>query len=410
PSPDRPIEGVAIDSRRIRPGELFVAIRTERDDGHHYLVAAAAQGAAAAIVEHFDGRTSLPQLVVRDSLEALRALAAAWRRSWSGTVIAIAGSYGKTTCKELLALLLGRGCTCATEGNLNNTIGVPLSILSLDRERHRFAAIEVGISKPGEMATIAEVLRPDHVVFTGISSKHLEFFPSRAALLQEKLCICRAAADRGGRIAVLPKFARRRPFRPFREHILSPLPDVNRYLLPDLSPTFREDLALCLAFCEYFSIPVHSISERLQLWRPPPLRGQIFFDGGRAYFVDCYNSDLPALLHSARAFARRFPRQPRCYVIGGMGELGADSELLHRRAGRNLPFSRNDRFFLVGPETVVLGEELLRRGLLSDRLKIFPDKAALAAALSPIRGPIYLKGSRCYALETLVDLGGCEIL
>jgi UDP-N-acetylmuramoyl-tripeptide--D-alanyl-D-alanine ligase len=344
----------------------------------------------------------LPQLIVKNSLVALRALAAAWRRSWAGAVIAIAGSYGKTTCKELLALLLGRDRTCATEGNLNNTIGVPLSILSIDRERHRFAVIEVGISVAGEMETIADVLRPDHVLFTGISSKHLEFFPSRAALLQEKLRICRAAADRGGRIAVSPKLARKRLFRPFQNYILSPSSNVNRYRLPDQSSAFRENFALCFALCEHFSVPARSIGARLRLWRPPPLRGQVFSFAGRTYYVDCYNSDLPALLHSARVFARRFPRQARSFVIGAMGELGADSELLHRRAGKNLPFSRRDSFFLIGHETIALGEELLRRGLPPDRLKIFQDKAALAAALAPVRGPIYLKGSRCYALETLV--------
>ncbi|MDR2664327.1 MAG: hypothetical protein LBB14_02250, partial [Puniceicoccales bacterium] len=360
--------------------------------------------------EHFQKAVPLAQLAVENSTAALRRLAAAWRNSWNGTAIAIAGSYGKTTTKELLALLLGRERTCATEGNLNNTIGVPLSLLRIDRERHRFAAIEVGISEPGEMGTIAAILRPDHVIFTGISSKHLEFFRSREALLREKLRICRAAADRGGRIVLPERLALRRAFRSFQSNILLPSPNGGRYRLPDPSPAFAEDFALCLALCEHFSIPADSIGEALSLWEPPPLRGQIIQTEKNSYFVDCYNSDLPALLRSARAFARRFPRRPRCYVIGGMSELGVDSERLHRRAGRALPFSRGDLFFLLGPETVAIGEELVRRGLSPDRLKIFKEKSALAKALIPISGPVYLKGSRRYGLETLVSADGREAL
>ncbi|MDR2668126.1 MAG: Mur ligase domain-containing protein [Puniceicoccales bacterium] len=409
--PDVPIFGAAIDSRKISGGEIFVAIATDRDDGHRYLDRAAACGAAAAIVERPNPSIAIAQLEVADSLRALRAIAAARRRMLSRCeVIAVAGSYGKTTTKELLALLLGRHCTFATEGNLNNSIGVPLSILRIDESVHSRAVFEVGISHPGEMATIAEILAPQHVIFTGLSEKHLEFFPSKDALLEEKLLICGSVKRIGGKIALPRRLAAARQFLPFRENILLPATQHAQFVLPDRSRGFSEDFSLCLAICDHFSIGHGAIAERLSRWRPPHLRGEIYrhLPSGRHYYVDCYNSDLPALLNGAWTFMDRFKNVPRLFALGSMEELGPESEKIHRNAGRRLQFSKGDRFVLIGGHVDAIAHELLRRGLPGCDVKLCCSHAEMKLEIDRFAGAVFLKGSRIHQMEMLVDFANCE--
>jgi hypothetical protein len=140
---------------------MFVALRTEKRDGHNYLAAAAARGAAAALVARVVPDSPLPQLVVADPLAALHALARAHRARFRGTVVGVTGSAGKTSTKDLLAVLLGATSqVLATEGNLNNHLGVPLTLLRLDPAQHRHAVVEAGISGPGEMDVIAAMIAP----------------------------------------------------------------------------------------------------------------------------------------------------------------------------------------------------------------------------------------------------------
>ncbi len=153
--------GFAIDSRQLRRGDVFVAIKSEQRDGHAFLGAAEAAGASAALVSTPDPALALPQLVVADPLRAFQAIAREHRRLFRGPVVGISGSAGKTSTKNLLALLLEAaaassdahaGQVLATEGNLNNHLGVPLTLTRLDPAVHRFAVVEAGISAPGEMA------------------------------------------------------------------------------------------------------------------------------------------------------------------------------------------------------------------------------------------------------------------
>ena len=199
-APGHAVTGFGTDTRALRQGDIFVAVRTERRDGHDFLGAARAQGAAAALVAH-PVADDLPQLVVDDPLVALRRLAAQWRTRFSGRVIGVTGSVGKTSTKELLAALLGPAAF-VTEANLNNLIGVPLMLLRVEPERHQFAVIEAGMSVPGELAISAGVIRPDLAIVTAVSSVHLEGVGSLAAVAREKATLIAALAE-GGR-AILP--------------------------------------------------------------------------------------------------------------------------------------------------------------------------------------------------------------
>ncbi len=172
---DAAFTGVSIDSRTLEPGQLFAALSGERFDGHGFLEAARARGAAGALVSQPAG-LPLPQVVVQDTQAALGALAASWRAGSRALVLGVGGSNGKTTTKELLAAILaGCGPTLATRGNLNNHIGVPLTLLRLE-PTHRYAVIEMGANHPGEIAALADLAKPAIALVTNAGDEHLEGF------------------------------------------------------------------------------------------------------------------------------------------------------------------------------------------------------------------------------------------
>ena len=206
-APDTPIGSIEIDSRKLRPGGLFVALpgdlsdrfrvsSTSVRDGHDYVAAAAAAGAAAAIVSRRVD-ADLPQVRVDDTLDALWALGRAGRARLTGTVFAVTGSSGKTTFKSMLAEALG---AAASEGSFNNHLGVPISLASTPRTT-RTAVFEIGTSSPGEIAPLARMVSPDVAVVLNVQSAHIENFPNRDALLAEKLSIAEGLGGDGTLVA-----------------------------------------------------------------------------------------------------------------------------------------------------------------------------------------------------------------
>jgi UDP-N-acetylmuramoyl-tripeptide--D-alanyl-D-alanine ligase len=174
---DAAFSSVASDSRTLAPGELFVALKGPNFDGHRFVAAAASLGAAGAVVEAEQPLT-LPQIVVRDTQAALESAAAAWRADFAGPLVGVAGSNGKTTAKEMTASILRQAGEClATRGNLNNHIGVPLTLLRLG-EVHRFAVVEMGANHAGEVARLVALARPTVGMITNAGAEHLEGFGS----------------------------------------------------------------------------------------------------------------------------------------------------------------------------------------------------------------------------------------
>jgi UDP-N-acetylmuramoyl-tripeptide--D-alanyl-D-alanine ligase len=182
---DAAIAGVEIDSRRLPAGALFVALTGPNFDGHDFIAAAREQGAVAALV----GRTvadPLPQIRVADTRLALGRLGAAWRSRFTGPLIALTGSNGKTTLKEMIAAILRqRGSTLATEGNLNNDLGAPLTLLRL-RAEHAYAVIELGANHPGEIAYLTRLAQPDVAIVNNAGPCHLEGFGDVAGVARAK--------------------------------------------------------------------------------------------------------------------------------------------------------------------------------------------------------------------------------
>ena len=181
------VGGFIYDTRILKEGDVFVALKTKQRNGHDFLHDAKAKGAAAALVQEDRECQGLPLLRVDDTLKGFHAIARNFRQTWQFPVVAITGSCGKTTTKDLLCHLLG-GLPAAqgTQGNLNNLIGVPSTLLGVSPESCRFAIVEAGISEPGEMAQLAETIDPDRVIFTAIGPAHLERLGSVQGVAKEK--------------------------------------------------------------------------------------------------------------------------------------------------------------------------------------------------------------------------------
>ncbi|MET0261553.1 MAG: UDP-N-acetylmuramoyl-tripeptide--D-alanyl-D-alanine ligase, partial [Rariglobus sp.] len=190
-NPSSPLTGFTMDTRQLREGQVFVALKTDKRDGHDFLAAAHAAGASAALVARADASLPLPQLVVPDPLLAFQAIAREHRRTFRGPVIGISGSAGKTSTKNLLAILLGgeEGGVLSTEGNLNNHIGVPLTLTRLDVAKHKFAVIEAGISGPGEMEVLGSMIQPDLAIITLIAPAHLQELGGLEGVAQAKAAL-----------------------------------------------------------------------------------------------------------------------------------------------------------------------------------------------------------------------------
>ena len=196
-------EGVCTDSRTVNRGDLFVALRGERYDGHQFIDKAAAAGAVAALVDRAHGSSStaaIPQASVADTTVALGALAAHWRGRFDIPLIAVAGSNGKTTVKEMIAACLrahfGEAAVHATRGNLNNHIGLPLTLLAL-RAGHRAAVVEIGMNHPGETAQLAAIAAPTVALVNNAQREHQEFMRSVAEVAEEHASLIRALPPQG---------------------------------------------------------------------------------------------------------------------------------------------------------------------------------------------------------------------
>jgi UDP-N-acetylmuramoyl-tripeptide--D-alanyl-D-alanine ligase len=435
------LTGFANDTRTLRAGDVFVALRSAKRDGHDFLGAAHAAGAGAALVAAPRADVPLPQLVVADPLGALQAIARAHRRAFGGRVIGISGSAGKTSTKDLLALLLGgrtSGVVLATEGNLNNTLGVPLTLTRIEPAQHAFAVIEAGISEPGEMAVLAGMIEPDLAIITLIAAAHTETLGGIPGVAREKAVL--PAATRPSGVALFSRAtAEHTPFRELgvkrmiveRADVLRPAeppPDTVYFTIahradgtavslaygkpPPLQFTFRrvsdgqaQNAALAICAALWLGIPAAQIQRRLESWQPGKLRGEIRRENGRLLYLDCYNANPASMLDALRTFgAMAGDREPRLYLLGCMAELGPDAPLLHREVGRAIDLGPNDYVMVIGEQAHEVCAGVLEQGEFTHQIQTASSLETMAATYAEWPGPVFLKGSRRYQLEKILEL------
>jgi len=383
---------------------------------------------------------ALPQLVVRDPLVAFQAIAREHRRAFRGPVVAISGSAGKTSTKDLLGLLLG-GASCgvvATEGNLNNHIGVPLTLTRIDPRQHTFAVVEAGVSAPGEMEPLASMIEPDVSIITLIAPAHTEELGGIEGVAREKAVL--PAATRASGIAI---FARpTTEFAAFRElgvrsmvieraEVVRPAePPKDRVYFaithrdeetvvalaygppPPLVFVFRRVsdgmaqnavLAICAAL--WLGIPRETIQARLAGWKPANLRGEIRRLDGRLLYLDCYNANPASMADALATFEEVAPAgEPRLFVLGCMEELGVEAPAHHRTLGRALRLRKSDQLFVIGTHAHDVCAGVLDQGDFTRQIQIVSSLAPVSAILADWRGSVFVKGSRRYQLEKILEV------
>jgi len=436
-APAGPLTAFGVDTRRLRPGDVFVALKTAQRDGHDFLGEARAAGAAAALVATARPVPGLPQLVVADPLQALQAIAQEHRRTFRGPVVAVTGSAGKTSTKDLLALLLGgeAGGVLATEGNLNNHIGVPLTLTRLDPARHRWAVVEAGISAPGEMAPLAAMISPDLAIVTLVAAAHTQDLGGLEGVAREKAVL--PAATRAGGLAIFPRSVADYPafqalgvaaqvvdriergaVAPAKsggtEFSIQQYGDTTvvrlgvgaggEFSLRRVTDGMAQNAVLAILAALRLGIAPADIQARLRQWQPGKLRGEIRREAGRLLYLDCYNANPASMVDALAAFVAVAPvGQPRLFVIGCMEELGAEAVALHRALGRHITLRANDRLFITGTNAAAVAAGVLDQGDFSDQIRIVESLEPVAAAVAGWQGAVFVKGSRRYQLEKILE-------
>ncbi|MCC6212649.1 MAG: UDP-N-acetylmuramoyl-tripeptide--D-alanyl-D-alanine ligase [Burkholderiales bacterium] len=411
--------GVSTDTRSIGRGELFVAIRGERFDGHDFLAAARERGAAAALIdERFAGTAPLPALVVEDTRRGLGRLGRHWRGRFAPVLVAITGSNGKTTTKEMLASILrahaGAEGALATRGNLNTDIGVPLTLLRL-RAGHRYCAVELGMNHPGEIAMLAAIAQPGVALVNNAQREHLEFMRSVEAVAEENASVFDALPPEG--VAVLNAedpmaqiFRRKAGARRRVEFGLARGEVTGRYQLKGLQSEIvlatpageaRATLAipgahnvrnaLAAAACAHAAgIPPAAIGAGLAAFRPYTGRLQVKTTAAGATLIDdSYNAN-PDSVRAAIDVLAACPR-PTALVLGDMGEMGEQGLAFHVEVGKYAKEKGIDLLFTLGSLSREAGG------------RHFEDLNEIKANLKDAR-TVLVKGSRFMAMERVVSL------
>jgi UDP-N-acetylmuramoyl-tripeptide--D-alanyl-D-alanine ligase len=455
--PAAPLTAFSFDTRKLRRGDVFVALKTDKRDGHGFLADALAAGASAALVAARDTGIGLPQLVVDDTLRAFQAIAREHRRAFPGPVVGISGSAGKTSTKDLLSLLLG-GASCgvvvtgdnlhpasagagtgvlATEGNLNNHIGVPLTLTRIDPAQHRFAVIEAGVSAPGEMVPLASMIEPDVAIITLIAPAHTEELGGINGVAHEKSLL--AAATRPPGVAIFPQSAAAFPAMrelSVRTLVVEPVevlrsaePAKNRvhfsvahqadstvlgfasfghaceFALRRVSDGMAQNAALAISAARWLGVTDETIQARLAAWKPGKMRGEIRRLNGRLLYLDCYNANPASMADALSAFESIAPAaEPRLFVLGCMEELGAEAAAHHQALGRSLSLRADDQLFVIGTHAHDVCAGVLQRGDFRRQMQIVSTLEPVSAFLADWRGSIFVKGSRRYQLERILEV------
>jgi UDP-N-acetylmuramoyl-tripeptide--D-alanyl-D-alanine ligase len=427
------VERLHTDTRTLAAGDCFVALRGDRFDGHAFVREVKSRGAVAALVSNRllpDLPEDLGLVEVPDTLEALQRFAATYRQLLPVRTIGVTGSSGKTSTKELIAAVLRtRFKTKATEGNLNNHIGVPLTLLKLEPD-DEFGVVEMGMSHPGEIAALARMAAPDIGVITSIGPAHIEFFPHQAAIAEEKAELIDALPATG--VAILHSddvWSRAIAYRTqarivwvgsgeesawhagdvqisavglsFQlqhagESVLVRLPTVNRVMFANalLAAAVGGECGLSLA----------EIARGLEAVQVPGARMQVVESGGAWIINDAYNAN-PASMKAALIALKEFPgARRRVAVLGSMGELGQHATELHREVGALAAEQGLEFLIAVGPHAEAYISAAVQAGL-GAAVQVFDAAEATAVLKANLQeGDVVLvKGSHFMGLERLVE-------
>lgn len=425
------VTGMQHDSRDVRPGDLFVALSGGRTDGHGFVENAKEAGAAAALVEH-PVEVDLPQLVVRDTLAAYGDIARGYRTETGVKVVAITGSVGKTTTKEMLAgALSGKYRVAKTQGNHNNNLGLPMTIMEMPAETE-VAVLELGMNHFGEMSYLTSIAKPDVVVITNIGTMHIEHLGTREGILKAKLEIMQGLADDG--VAVfngdepllwnLREGKHRRIYfgiendrcdvvaedvrqmdggvyftaRGLGKQFQVYVPQEGRHTVYNALATIAVGL-LC-------QVSAESIQYQLGLFHNTGMRQRVYEENGYTIIEDCYNAGPESMEAALRVLKEHQTEGRRIAVLGDMLELGSRAMAEHYRVGR-LAAESADMVLAFGRHSVRIVSGAVTGGMSSQCAIHYDEQDAMAQALSAFAKPgdvLLFKGSRGMKMEQVLKL------
>ncbi len=434
--PETRVHRVCTDSRQAKAGDLFFALRGGRFDGHDFLQEAAEKGAGAVVVER--GRVpanwiGCAMIAVEDTRKALGRLAADYRKEFVLPVVAVGGSNGKTPTKELVASVLKeRLATLWSEASFNNDVGVPLTLLRLDKS-YQAAVLETGTNHPGELAPLVKMIRPNYGVITSVGREHLEFFDDVAGVAQEegwlaellpqdgKLFVngdnewssqavvrTRAEVVRVGFAAANEWRARdvRLDKRGVRFQVDGPKADfAGEYRIHLLGRHQVVNALFAIAIGMELGLGRAEVARGLAECRPLKMRLELWEAGGVRLLDDAYNANVDSMLAALRTLQELACKGRRVAVLGDMAELGAHSEEAHEEIGRQAAELGIAQLFAVGKMAPVMGRAARAAGL--NRVFEFADVETAAAAVKSFVKPgdlVLLKASRVMRLERIGEL------
>lgn len=433
------IKGISIDSRTVKEGELFIAIRGDRYDGHDFVPDALRKGAWGALVEQsaleskYAAMGGLRNVIpVEDTLFSLQEMSLIHRKKFNLPLIGITGSNGKTTTKEMLAsILLQQGPVLKNEGNLNNHIGVPLTLLKMDAH-HKAAIIEMGMSGLGEIRTLARLAMPAVGVITNISAAHLQFLGSTDTVAEAKGELLQTMQSDGtavlnaddryfttlrnkypGRVLSFgieqPADIRAGDIRQMRDLTDMTLHADGRSVLVRLRTVGRHNVYNALAAAAAAlatDLPLETVKFGLEEFHPVAMRSELKDVKGRTILADCYNANPASMKAALETLASLKTGKRAIAVLGDMLELGATAVESHRAIGATAAKLGIDLMITVGPLAKHIAEGAVAAGMARDRVLDAGTTSRAAALLTVHSRPgdtVLIKGSRGMKMEKILE-------
>ncbi len=423
---DAMISGWSVDSRTVQPGDLFFALRGPNFDGNAYVADAAVKGAAAVVVDR-DVAVSGVTLRVDDSLHAMQTIAARARVTWGGDVVAVTGSAGKTTTKDVIAEMLAAEIkTAKSEGNLNNHVGLPLSLLRMD-ESARVMVTELGMNHAGEIRDLAAIARPNVGVVTNVGHAHVEFFESIEDIAAAKRELIESLPGNGTAVlnaddSRVVKFAAAHrgctilygtsPRADVRAEDVERSDEGTRFRVGTTKFTSMligahaiSNLLAGIAVAGAYGIAPDRLTNAVAKLRAGKMRGERFEHHGITIYNDCYNSN-PDAVRAMLDVLRDTPARRRIAVLGEMLELGRWAEPLHRDVGTYAANQGIDVLVGIRGAASCTLDAAMRAGLRAGAAFFFDEPEDAGRKLREIAEPgdaILFKGSRGVHVERALE-------
>ncbi len=434
-------QGISTDSRTVAEGELFVALKGRRFDGHHYAVEALRKKAGGVLIEEgkigdirWNGYRSRAVIAVEDTLSALGDIAQGWRRKYNTPIVALTGSNGKTTTKEMIAACLETTFPILkTKGNFNNLIGVPLTLLTLT-EKERVVVLEMGMNVPGEIGRLAQIAEPDVGLITNIQTVHLEGMGSLERLKEEKGELFRRMR-RDGTILVnqddprVVDLARDYPGQKITFGIEDPADVMAKEIrlnggegtsftlilegeaieihLRLLGRHFIPNALSAMAVACLFGVEVDQAKEALENFQPFPMRMEVVpLKGGETLINDAYNANPYSMELALETLAEAKGEGRAIAVLGDMLELGRLTKEAHEQIGKKVSELSIDFLLALGEKAPIVVGSAIRHGLPVERARILESHSEVISLLRQMiqNGDwILVKGSRRMAMEKIVE-------